>query len=89
MNSSQSKRCRLTVEEHLWFYARLKGQQPDSVRAQSEQMVVDLGNPGLANSVVKMKIMYINKSLTILLQKESHTRDTSKARIYPVVCKEN
>ena len=34
---------RLTVEEHLWFYARLKGQQPESVRAQSDQMVVDLG----------------------------------------------
>ena len=36
---------RLTVEEHLWFYARLKGQQPESVQTQSEQMVVDLGNP--------------------------------------------
>ena len=35
--------ARLTVEEHLWFYARLKGQQPESVRAQSDQMVVDLG----------------------------------------------
>merc|ERR1719400_2576347 len=35
----------LTVEEHLWFYARLKGQQPESVKTQSEQMVVDLGIP--------------------------------------------
>ena len=47
----KSKHCRLTVEEHLWFYARLKGQQPDSVRAQSEQMVVDLGKPGAAKPV--------------------------------------
>ena len=31
------------MEEHLWFYARLKGQQPESVRVQSDQMVVDLG----------------------------------------------
>ena len=38
-----NKSARLTVEEHLWFYARLKGQQPESVRAQSDQMVVDLG----------------------------------------------
>ena len=35
--------ARLTVEEHLWFYARLKGQQPESVRVHSDQMVVDLG----------------------------------------------
>ena len=49
---------RLTVEEHLWFYARLKGQQPESVQTQSEQMVVDLGNPFIIkqrNTVVLLR----------------------------------
>jgi len=35
----------LTVAEHLWFYARLKGQQASEVSLQTDHMVQDLGIP--------------------------------------------
>ena len=38
-------RCRLTVEEHIWFYARLKGLSEEKVKAEMEQIVNDMGLP--------------------------------------------
>ncbi|XP_063311284.1 phospholipid-transporting ATPase ABCA1 isoform X1 [Pelobates fuscus] len=35
----------LTVEEHIWFYARLKGLSAEKVKAEMEQMVIDVGLP--------------------------------------------
>ncbi|XP_023676681.1 phospholipid-transporting ATPase ABCA1 isoform X2 [Paramormyrops kingsleyae] len=35
----------LTVEEHIWFYARLKGLSEEEVKAEMEQIVSDLGLP--------------------------------------------
>ncbi len=35
----------LTVFEHLWFYARLKGRSPSCIVAEAEQMISDLGLP--------------------------------------------
>ncbi|XP_041120241.1 phospholipid-transporting ATPase ABCA1-like [Polyodon spathula] len=35
----------LTVEEHVWFYARLKGLSESEVKAEMEQIVVDVGLP--------------------------------------------
>ncbi|KAI7811411.1 putative ATP-binding cassette sub-family A member 1 [Triplophysa rosa] len=35
----------LTVEEHIWFYARLKGLPEEKVKAEMEQIVMDLGLP--------------------------------------------
>ncbi|KAM9329361.1 phospholipid-transporting ATPase ABCA1 [Gastrophryne carolinensis] len=35
----------LTVEEHIWFYARLKGLSEDKVKAEMEQMIIDVGLP--------------------------------------------
>ena len=35
--------CRLTVEEHLWFYARLKGAPSTEVKAEMEKMIKDVG----------------------------------------------
>ncbi|XP_072460287.1 phospholipid-transporting ATPase ABCA1 isoform X2 [Notamacropus eugenii] len=35
----------LTVEEHIWFYARLKGLSEKSVKEEMEQMVLDVGLP--------------------------------------------
>ncbi|KAK0152457.1 ATP-binding cassette sub-family A member 1 [Merluccius polli] len=35
----------LTVEEHIWFYARLKGLSEDKVKAEMEQIVNDIGLP--------------------------------------------
>jgi len=43
----------LTVAEHLWFYARLKGQKSSDVRAQTDQMVQDLGLPHKRNEMSK------------------------------------
>lgn len=36
---------RLTVEEHIWFYARLKGLPEKKVKEEMEQMAVDVGLP--------------------------------------------
>uniref|UniRef100_A0A4W4EB89 P-type phospholipid transporter n=1 Tax=Electrophorus electricus TaxID=8005 RepID=A0A4W4EB89_ELEEL len=35
----------LTVEEHIWFYARLKGLPADKVKSEMDQIVADLGLP--------------------------------------------
>ena len=34
---------RLTVEEHIWFYARLKGRTSEEVSKEMDQMVNDVG----------------------------------------------
>lgn len=36
---------RLTVEEHIWFYVRLKGLSEKHVKAEMEQMAFDVGLP--------------------------------------------
>ncbi len=36
---------RLTVEEHIWFYARLKGLPEEKVKSEMEQILMDLGLP--------------------------------------------
>ncbi|KAM9137819.1 phospholipid-transporting ATPase ABCA1 isoform 1-T2 [Pangshura tecta] len=35
----------LTVEEHIWFYARLKGLSEKKVKEEMQQMVMDVGLP--------------------------------------------
>ncbi|XP_073677133.1 phospholipid-transporting ATPase ABCA1b isoform X1 [Garra rufa] len=35
----------LTVEEHIWFYARLKGLSEEEVKAEMEQILTDTGLP--------------------------------------------
>ncbi|KAH0628410.1 hypothetical protein JD844_009534 [Phrynosoma platyrhinos] len=35
----------LTVEEHIWFYARLKGLSENLVKEEMEQMAIDVGLP--------------------------------------------
>uniref|UniRef100_A0A671MCU3 P-type phospholipid transporter n=1 Tax=Sinocyclocheilus anshuiensis TaxID=1608454 RepID=A0A671MCU3_9TELE len=35
----------LTVEEHIWFYARLKGLSEEEVKAETEQILTDTGLP--------------------------------------------
>lgn len=40
-----SMSSRLTIEEHIWFYARLKGLPEEKVKAEMEQIVMDLGLP--------------------------------------------
>ena len=36
---------RLTVEEHIWFYARLKGMSEAKVQKEMKQMIKDVGLP--------------------------------------------
>lgn len=36
---------RLTVEEHIWFYARLKGLSEEKVKSEMDQVVEDIGLP--------------------------------------------
>lgn len=36
---------RLTVEEHIWFYARLKGLSEKKVKAEMDQILYDTGLP--------------------------------------------
>ena len=35
----------MTVDEHLWFFARLRGLESDKVKKESEQMIKDVGLP--------------------------------------------
>ena len=37
--------CSLTVEEHIWFYARLKGLSEAEVKQEISQMIKDVGLP--------------------------------------------
>lgn len=51
LNNNYSKSCcscldnRLTVEEHIWFYAGLKGLSEEKVKSEMDQIVTDLGLP--------------------------------------------
>uniref|UniRef100_A0A9J7YH64 P-type phospholipid transporter n=1 Tax=Cyprinus carpio carpio TaxID=630221 RepID=A0A9J7YH64_CYPCA len=42
----------LTVEEHIWFYASLKGLPEEKVKSEMEQIVMDLGLPHKQLSVM-------------------------------------
>lgn len=33
------------MEEHIWFYARLKGLSEEKVKAEMEQIIMDVGLP--------------------------------------------
>ncbi len=37
--------CRMTVEEHIYFYARLKGRSGDEVKIEIDQIIEDVGLP--------------------------------------------
>lgn len=38
---------RLTVEEHLWFYSRLKSMAQEEIRKEMDKWVGAVGGPGL------------------------------------------
>ena len=52
----------MTVDEHLWFYARLKGRDPDEVADESDKMIDDL--------VLKHKRNCISKNLSGGMQRK-------------------
>ncbi|XP_045158186.2 phospholipid-transporting ATPase ABCA1-like isoform X2 [Mercenaria mercenaria] len=68
----------LTVEEHLWFYARLKGSPAKEVKAEMEQMIKDVGLPHKRNEhssnlsggmkrKLSVAIAFVGNSKTVIL----------------------
>ncbi|KAG8226833.1 hypothetical protein J437_LFUL007090, partial [Ladona fulva] len=43
----------LTVEEHLWFYARLRGRCKEEVYKEMDEMIMDLGLPHKRREIAK------------------------------------
>lgn len=41
------------MEEHIYFYARLKGRSRDEVKAEMEQMIKDVGLPQKRKELAK------------------------------------
>ena len=44
---------RLTVEEHIYFYARLKGRSRAEVKTEMDQMIKDVGLPHKRKDLAK------------------------------------
>ncbi|XP_041370956.1 ATP-binding cassette sub-family A member 2-like [Gigantopelta aegis] len=69
---------KLTVEEHLWFYAMLKGMKPTDIKAEIDRMLVDLALPNKRHSKVdclsggmqrklSVAIAFVGGSRTVIL----------------------
>lgn len=69
---------RLTVEEHLWFYARLKGVPIADVKEEAEKMIIDLSLPEKRRSLIdtlsggmkrklSVAIAFVGGSRTVIL----------------------
>uniref|UniRef100_A0A1B6DIK2 ABC transporter domain-containing protein n=2 Tax=Clastoptera arizonana TaxID=38151 RepID=A0A1B6DIK2_9HEMI len=81
----------LTVEEHLWFYARLRGQKPDTVIVERDQMIDDLGLPHKRNTYSKdlsggmqrklsVAVAFIGGSKTVILDEPTSGVDPHSRR---------
>uniref|UniRef100_A0A8C5SUK7 ATP binding cassette subfamily A member 1 n=1 Tax=Laticauda laticaudata TaxID=8630 RepID=A0A8C5SUK7_LATLA len=57
----------LTVEEHIWFYARLKGLPKKLVRKEMEQMATDVGLPHKLKSKTSQLSGGMQRKLSIAL----------------------
>jgi len=44
----------MTVEEHLWFYTRLKGMDSEEADKETEQLIEDIKLPQKRNAFPKM-----------------------------------
>ncbi|XP_012935434.1 ATP-binding cassette sub-family A member 2 [Aplysia californica] len=67
-----------TVEEHLWFYAKLKGMKPEDIQVETDKMIDDLGLPDKRNTRVdclsggmqrklSVAIAFVGGSRTVIL----------------------
>lgn len=71
------------MEEHIWFYARLKGLSEKHVKAEMEQMALDVGLPP---SKLKSKTSQLSGEalgtfpifLALLLQPHMHRRKATQ-----------
>uniref|UniRef100_A0AAQ4RXI4 P-type phospholipid transporter n=1 Tax=Gasterosteus aculeatus aculeatus TaxID=481459 RepID=A0AAQ4RXI4_GASAC len=57
----------LTVEEHIWFYARLKGLPEEQVKAEMEQIVNDVGLPHKRHSCTNTLSGGMQRKLSVAL----------------------
>ncbi|KAG9486662.1 hypothetical protein GDO78_006835 [Eleutherodactylus coqui] len=57
----------LTVEEHIWFYARLKGLSKEKVKAEMEQMINDVGLPNKKKSKTSQLSGGMQRKLSVAL----------------------
>ncbi|XP_073522622.1 phospholipid-transporting ATPase ABCA1 isoform X2 [Phyllobates terribilis] len=57
----------LTVEEHIWFYARLKGLSEEKVKAEMEQMINDVGLPNKKKSKTSQLSGGMQRKLSVAL----------------------
>ncbi|KAJ8385274.1 hypothetical protein AAFF_G00191510 [Aldrovandia affinis] len=57
----------LTVEEHIWFYARLKGLTEEEVKAEMEQMLTDMGLPHKRRSKTSQLSGGMQRKLSVAL----------------------
>ncbi|WAR23494.1 ABCA1-like protein [Mya arenaria] len=58
----------LTVEEHLWFYARLKGTASSYVKEEMEQMIKDVGLPHKRTEISSnLSVAFMGNSKTVIL----------------------
>ncbi|KAM4750130.1 phospholipid-transporting ATPase ABCA1-like [Anableps anableps] len=57
----------LTVEEHIWFYARLKGLPEEKVKAEMEQIVNDVGLPHKRKSLTSTLSGGMQRKLSVAL----------------------
>ncbi|XP_053321852.1 phospholipid-transporting ATPase ABCA1 isoform X2 [Spea bombifrons] len=57
----------LTVEEHIWFYARLKGLSVEKVKAEMEQMIIDVGLPNKKNAKTSQLSGGMQRKLSVAL----------------------
>uniref|UniRef100_A0A8C9Y3K4 P-type phospholipid transporter n=1 Tax=Sander lucioperca TaxID=283035 RepID=A0A8C9Y3K4_SANLU len=57
----------LTVEEHIWFYARLKGLPEEKVKAETEQILNDVGLPHKRKSLTSTLSGGMQRKLSVAL----------------------
>ncbi|XP_048586908.1 ATP-binding cassette sub-family A member 2 isoform X2 [Nematostella vectensis] len=57
----------LTVDEHLWFYARMKGMAAHAVKTEMNQLVEDIGLPNKRNCAVETLSGGMKRKLSVAM----------------------
>ncbi|XP_036162828.1 ATP-binding cassette sub-family A member 2 isoform X2 [Myotis myotis] len=58
---------RLTVEEHLWFYSRLKGMAQEEIRKETDKMIADLELSNKRHSLVQTLSGGMKRKLSVAI----------------------
>uniref|UniRef100_A0A3B4XA03 ATP-binding cassette sub-family A member 2 n=1 Tax=Seriola lalandi dorsalis TaxID=1841481 RepID=A0A3B4XA03_SERLL len=58
---------KLSVEEHLWFYSRLKGMEEDDIRKEMDKMIVDLELSNKRHSLVQTLSGGMKRKLSVAI----------------------